>query len=139
MPDDRGALLVCPACAGPMIEVRVGHDQVMVALCDSCSGVWLDWFAGEPSELAGAIPSLHGSAPMGRRGGACPRDGASLEWQPYLHAGPMVERCPTCFGLFADRARVPELRAFHARMPDEQREPIHRESLLARLWHAFAG
>jgi Zn-finger nucleic acid-binding protein len=139
MPDDRGALLVCPACQGPMNEVRVGSEQVMVAVCDACRGVWIDWFAGEPSELASAIPILDGAAPVGRHGGACPRDGARLVAQPYLDAGPQVERCPTCLGLFAERARLPELRAFHSRMPELPPDPIHRESLLARLWHAFAG
>jgi Zn-finger nucleic acid-binding protein len=139
MSDGRGALLICPACAGPMVEVRVGADQVLVATCESCRGVWFDWFAGETSELAGAIPTLDGAAPVGHHGGACPRDGAPLVTQPYLDAGPWVERCPTCLGLFAERARIPELKRFHSRMPDDARDPIHRESLLARLWHAFAG
>jgi Zn-finger nucleic acid-binding protein len=139
MPDGRGALLICPACENPMTEVRVGADEVAVDVCQSCRGVWFDWFDGETSGLARSLPTVEGAAPRGRRGGACPRDGAPLEVHAYLDAGPEVERCPTCFGLFAARDRIPELRAFHARMPEKPPDPVRRESLLARLWHAFAG
>ncbi len=140
MPDGRGAFLVCPACAGPMLEVRVGEEQAAVDVCETCRGVWFDWFDGETSDLARSIPTVDGSAPVGKKNGACPRDGAPLETHAYLDSGPEVERCPTCLGLFAPRARIPQLRAFHQRMPETKApDPVRRESLLARLWHAFAG
>jgi hypothetical protein len=50
-----------------------------------------------------------------------------------------VQRCPTCLGLFAPRSQIEPLQHFHERMPEKDREPIERSSLLSRLWHAFAG
>lgn len=70
---------------------------------------------------------------------ACPRDGTHLISQPYLGAGPRVARCPSCLGLFARRSQIGDLQKFHERLPEEAPEPIERTSLLARIWHAFAG
>ena len=57
--------------------------------------------------------------------------------RPYLDAGPVVARCPTCLGLFARRALVAELAAFHERIPVDPPEPIVWVSWLERFWHAF--
>src|SRR5262245_17417627 len=122
-----------------MREMRVGKDEVDVDVCEVCRGVWFDWFDGEAGALASKMPLVAGAAPHGRAGGACPRDGEQLVTQPYLDSGPNVERCPTCLGLFARREVIPMLAVFHRTMPEKPPEPLHRESLLARLWHAFAG
>jgi hypothetical protein len=55
----------------------------------------------------------------------------------YLDSGPVVERCPTCLGLFARREQVAELAAFHERIPVDAPEPIVWVSWLDRFWHAF--
>lgn len=112
--------------------------EVTVDRCESCHGVWFDWFDGETSGLAQKLVTIAVAAPSGHRGGACPRDGAALEAHPYLDAGPPVERCPTCLGLFAGRPQIAALQKFHERMPENSPEPIERTSLLSRLWHAFA-
>ncbi len=105
--------------------------------CEACFGIWLAWWSGEASGVARLVP-LHGeAAPVGQRGGACPRDGTPLTARAYLDTGPEVERCPTCLGLFAPRAKVRALAAFHERMPPDPPELIHFPSLLTRFWHAF--
>jgi hypothetical protein len=114
-----------------------GLDGGRAHRCESCLGVWFDWFDGEMSALAQKLPVLDGGA-HARAGGQCPRDGAILMPHPYLDAGPRVDRCPECLGLFATRAQVRALAEFHDHIPEESPEPIERASLLARLWHAFA-
>jgi hypothetical protein len=105
--------------------------------CGSCHGIWVDWWRGEASGIARRVPPRPGQAPVGQRGGACPRDGTTLVERPYLDSGPVVERCPTCLGLFARRAQVAPLAAFHERIPVEAPEPIVWMSWLSRFWHAF--
>lgn len=137
MSDGRGAILACPACRGPMREHPVGDEAALIDVCEQCRGVWFDWWDGESSGLLAQLPS-HDGTRAGRSGGPCPRDGAPLFAHPYLERGPMVERCPSCFGLFAPAAQLEPLRQFHARMPegDENRHPA---TLLERFWHAFGG
>jgi hypothetical protein len=104
--------------------------------CDVCAGVWVDWWTGEASGVARLIPPHDAAGPVGRAGGACPRDGDQLVARAYLDSGPVVERCPTCLGLFAKRALLPALAAFHEAIPQEL-GPIHFPSLLASFWNAF--
>jgi hypothetical protein len=138
--DARGAFLTCPGCGGPMRERTLGDDAVTLDICESCRGVWFDWWDGDSSALAQHLPVVEGGVPRGRPGGACPRDGAALFAHPYLDHGPVVERCPECFGLFAPLAQIEPLRAFHARMPEQPGgDPRHPTTLLMRLWHTFGG
>lgn len=120
-----------------MSEVRLESD-ITVDVCVACRGVWFDWFDGETSALATQLDTDAIHAPSSVAG-PCPRDGTALETHPYLDAGPIVQRCPTCLGLFAPRSQIGALQRFHERMPDKAQEPIERSSLLSRLWHAFAG
>ena len=90
----------------------------------ACHGVWIDWWDGEPSDIARGCRARRHADPAAQRGGACPRDGTTLVERPYLDAGPVVERCPSCLGLFARRELVRPLAAFHERIPDEAPEPI---------------
>src|SRR4051812_35556699 len=108
-----------------------------VERCQSCQGVWFDWFDGETSSLASRLPAGVDVGVHQRTGGQCPRDRVRLESHPYLDAGPRVERCPECLGLFAGRAQLAALADFHTRMPADSQEPIERSSLFERLWHAF--
>jgi hypothetical protein len=117
--------------------LREHGGEVRYHECTGCFGIWLDWWSGEPSGLARLVPPHDAGGPVGKRGGACPRDGDSLVPRAYLDAGPVVERCPTCLGLFAPRAKVPLLAAFHERMPADAPELIQFPSLLTRFWHAF--
>jgi hypothetical protein len=105
--------------------------------CDSCHGVWLDWYGEEASRVAQQVPPAPRGGPGGRPGGDCPRDGSALVERPYLDAGPVVERCPACLGLFAPRPQIAPLAAFHERIPVEGPEPIVWVSWLSRFWHAF--
>jgi hypothetical protein len=105
--------------------------------CESCHGIWVDWYREEPSMIARRVPSRPSHASRGQRGGACPRDGTALTERPYLDAGPVVERCPTCLGLFARPAQVRALASFHERLAFEPHEPIMWVSWLSRFWHAF--
>lgn len=105
--------------------------------CTSCHGVWLVWWGGEASGVAQTVPARPGSSPTGARGGQCPYDGTTLIDRAYLDSGPVVERCPTCLGLFARREQIAELAAFHERIPVDAPEPIVWVSFLSRFWHAF--
>jgi hypothetical protein len=131
----RGAFLTCPACGGPLGER--GDERREFHVCDACHGVWLDWYGEEASRMAQLVPPAPRDGPAGRPGGACPRDGAALVQRPYLDSGPVVERCPVCLGLFAPRAQVAPLAAFHERIPVDSPEPIVWVSWLSRFWHAF--
>jgi Transcription factor zinc-finger len=121
-----------------MSELRLAEIDVTVDVCEVCRGVWFDWFDGETSALAEHLDTETVDAPPSVVG-HCPRDGSALESRAYLDAGPPVHRCPTCLGLFAARAQIAALQAFHQRMPLTTHEPIERTSLLQRLWHAFVN
>jgi hypothetical protein len=120
-----------------MAAVAAGGPTATVEVCESCHGVWFDWFVGEASALARYLQPRAGRAAC--RPAICPRDGAELIEQPYLDSGPLVHRCPTCLGLFVRPDRLRALQDFHTAMPDRPPEPIERASLLARFWHTFAG
>lgn len=122
-----------------MVERRRDDDDDSYCECGACHGIWVDWWHGEASGLARTVPphpggSAHGG---GQRGGACPRDGATLVDRPYLDSGPVVERCPACLGLLARREQVAPLAAFHERIPIDAPEPILWVSWLQRFWNAF--
>ncbi len=47
----------CPACASSMEEIAVpltGGPGAEIDLCNSCGGVYLEFFDGEPTECCGA-------------------------------------------------------------------------------------
>lgn len=136
MSDPRGHYVVCPGCGGALLALAV-EEEARVHVCRSCQGAWFDWFDGEMSALAQALAPAAAPPPPVPHAPACPRDGAPLVEQPYLDAGPPVERCPTCLGLFARRDRIEALRTFHLRMPEESPEPIQSPSLLTRIKQAF--
>ncbi len=123
---------------GAAREPSARSDESCWCECSACHGVWVDWWQGEASGIARRVPPRPGQASTGgRRGGACPRDASALVDRPYLDAGPVVERCPTCLGLFARRDQVAQLAAFHERIPVDAVEPIVWVSWLERFWHAF--
>ena len=137
MTDRRGAYLACPACGSAMVEWREGEDENVYCECPTCRGIWVDWWHGEASGIARTVPPHPGPTPGGHKGGACPRDGTALVDRAYLDSGPVVERCPTCLGLFARRDQIVPLAAFHERIPLDSLEPIVFASWLDRFWHAF--
>lgn len=122
-----------------MADFALAPAEITVDVCQVCRGVWFDWFDGETSALAKYLDTMTVRAPTGGPIGRCPRDGGALSEHAYLDAGPKVQRCETCLGLFAPRAQIAALQGFHRTMPERSPEPIERTSLLARLWHAFAG
>jgi len=136
--DRRDAHITCPACGDAMAWRRPpdeGDDSYWQ--CTTCAAIWIDWWGGEASGIARALPVRPGQSSSGQRGGACPVDATAMVERPYLDAGPVVERCPTCLVLFARREQVAELAAFHERIPVDAPEPIVWVSWLDRFWHAF--
>ena len=122
-----------------MVETPLDQAGARVDVCRACLAVWFDWFDGEVASLSKHLGAAT-TGPTGLRpDAACPRDGAGLISQPYLGSGPRVARCPSCLGLFAHRSQIADLQKFHEHLPAEAPEPIERTSLLARIWHAFAG
>lgn len=97
--------------------VAIGEDKG-VDLCQECSGVFLDFFDGDPSILARALGShlndnslvtgfQHYSEHL-----ACPDCKATFNSSLYGGDGPSLFRCPTCAGVFLTRRQFRELAAY---------------------------
>ena len=136
--DSRDAHLTCPACGDAMAWSRPpGEGDDSFWQCTTCAAIWVDWWGGEPSGIARNVVPRPPQSTSGQRGKRCPVDDSQMVDRPYLDAGPVVARCPTCLGLFARREQVAELAAFHERIPVDAPEPIVWVSVLDRFWHAF--
>ncbi|HVH44564.1 MAG TPA: zf-TFIIB domain-containing protein, partial [Labilithrix sp.] len=82
-PAYRGANVRCPACAEMMRCEAVPSAEIDV--CDTCGGVWVDWFDGEVQTIAVEAEAARLSRGESTSGaiepggaGACPRCARSL-------------------------------------------------------------
>lgn len=115
----RGTTVRCPGCGAAMRCEAVPSAEVDV--CDSCGGLWVDWFDGNVETLALEAEALRErrgepvSRSSGRSGGAgtCPRCLRALGAQLHRFSDalpneflPGVEllRCPECAGSFVPRS-----------------------------------
>lgn len=118
-PGYRAPSARCPQCAA-MLRAEV-VPSAKVEACDTCGGVWVDWFDGDVRTLAveaeaarlarGDRPSL---VPAGTEGsGDCPRCQARLgnevvrfadALEAELVGGVEILRCAECAGCFVPRS-----------------------------------
>jgi Zn-finger nucleic acid-binding protein len=133
----------CPACASPMREVELrlrDGGSTGIDLCDSCGGVFLEFFDGEPVALSRRLlPALHPTRPDAPSLGAelrCPDCRTPMVEQPYLHRGPHIARCESCMSVFATRAQLQELAGF--RIPEDGgAQPTWADAMAGRLAGMF--
>ncbi|HMR75200.1 MAG TPA: zf-TFIIB domain-containing protein [Polyangiaceae bacterium] len=109
----RTEALRCPKCDEPMRERRTAH--AVVDVCGQCSGLWIEWFDGEMTQVAreaeaGDLPE---AVPAAREYGSltCPTCRVELELRRYpSHVdGAEVLRCGECAGAFVPRGSGEQL------------------------------
>lgn len=132
MTDYRGTVAKCPACGTPMDER--GAADVMVDVCPTCRGLWIDWFDGDTVDVAMKAAPLSMRAPVAIDPSKtfCPRDQQPLAFSNHaLHTeasgpitghGPMLLRCGECGGSFVPRTVFDELLEL-ATHPEGEAEP----------------
>lgn len=155
----RGIAVRCPGCAELMSNEAVRGDTE-IDVCGSCGGLWLDWFDGEPRQVASEIVSQNivgrPSAPDAIRNearaiGACPRCAKQLVSERYTFErkkgdAPVVTdaqmmRCEDCAGVFVSRTAAEALAALPADEPpppsDKPRPEGSWTSMLSKLRKLF--
>src|SRR5262249_49940856 len=99
----------CPHCQRPSLVETMTKAGVLVDVCNSCKGVWLDrgevfFFSNKPKELERMLESQAAVPELSSRN--CPRCCLSLEEVPFLHSNLMVDRCPDCEGYWFDAGEL---------------------------------
>jgi Zn-finger nucleic acid-binding protein len=123
------------------VELRLrGGGGTGIDLCDSCGGVFLEFFDGEPVALSRRLlPALHPTRPGTPSAGDeldCPDCRTPMVEQPYLRRGPAIARCESCMSVFATRPQLQELAEF--RIPEDGgAEPTWADALAERLAGIF--
>lgn len=106
----------CPKCPSrPLSPSAVGSLQV--DLCPGCGGVWCD--ATELPQLLALDKSTVSTVSAGKprpavneQSGVCPRDGARLlRVTSARRREVIIERCPTCQGVWLDGGELAQLLA----------------------------
>jgi Zn-dependent protease with chaperone function/Zn-finger nucleic acid-binding protein len=99
----------CPSCNQPSLVETMTRGGVLVEICKTCKGVWLDrgevfFFSRKPRELERLLASeLHAEKPSDRE---CPRCGTNLAESPFLRPELLVDRCSQCEGYWFDAGEL---------------------------------
>ena len=99
----------CPHCHEPSLVETMTKGGVLVDVCKSCKGVWLDrgevfFFSRKPKELEQMLASdTTAPVPSAR---SCPRCCALLGERPFLRADLKVDQCPECEGYWFDSGEL---------------------------------
>ncbi len=148
MTDYRGTPAKCPAC-GTVMEER-GAADVMVDVCPTCRGLWIDWFDGDTVDVAMKAAPLSVRAPVAIDPSKtfCPRDQQPLMFSnhaihehavgPITEHGPLLLRCGECGGSFVPRTVFDELLELAMHPQDEAEPDSPLGKLLAALKRIFA-
>lgn len=112
----RERIRTCPLCDLPMEQVAVplaAEETAEVDLCAVCGGVFLEFFDGEPGDLArGVLRHLAAAHRQPREAAGpltCPDCGTHMAPRPYLDLGPDVGRCDSCLAVFATPPQLRQL------------------------------
>ncbi len=147
MTDYRGMPAKCPAC-GAVMDER-GAADVMIDVCPTCRGLWIDWFDGDTVDVAMKAAPLSMRAPVALDPSKtfCPRDQQPLNFSnhaagehatgPLTGQGPVILRCGECGGSFVPRTVFDELLEL-ANPPAETAPNSPLGKLLAALKRIFA-
>jgi Zn-finger nucleic acid-binding protein len=89
----RGVAIRCPGCAEPMRQVSLAKADAEVDVCDSCGGLWVDWFDGEVRAIA--TETLRVSEPLieTSSGDAKEKDAPK---RPSRNEAIAIGACPRC-------------------------------------------
>jgi Zn-finger nucleic acid-binding protein len=80
------------------MEDRAASDAV-VDVCTECSAVWIDWFDGDISTVAGEVDIVKTIPQHVSDKHVCPRCRTELLSEKLYHTGPYVFRCADCSGV----------------------------------------
>jgi hypothetical protein len=111
------------------------EDAVRAHVCPSCGGMWLargeleqieETVERDYSEELSRIPDVVGRAfeaarQKGRGEMACPGCGAAMEGREYAYCSQiMINKCPSCGGVWLDRGETEALEIFYERSRKEK-------------------
>lgn len=120
MTDPPGAcytrFMKCPRCASDSIAPFVSTEGVTIDFCGKCHGIWFD--SGELAEYLELRHDLVKEAPGKATALKCPKCAeVKLQERRYLpDAGPMIDWCPKCLGVWLDKREIVELEAVAAKL-----------------------
>ncbi|MGO9470552.1 MAG: M48 family metalloprotease [Isosphaeraceae bacterium] len=99
----------CPGCHQPSLVETMAKGGVLVDVCKTCKGVWLDrgkvfLLSKKPKELERLLTSETDEPVLSDR--QCPRCHVNLEETPFLRRDLLVDRCPECEGYWFDSGEL---------------------------------
>jgi Zn-dependent protease with chaperone function/Zn-finger nucleic acid-binding protein len=99
----------CPSCDQPSLVETMAKGGVLVDVCKTCKGVWLDrgevfLLSRKPKELERMLAAEAGEPRDSQR--RCPRCNVSLREVPFLRADLLVDCCPQCEGYWFDAGEL---------------------------------
>ncbi|MFI5461529.1 MAG: M48 family metalloprotease, partial [Isosphaerales bacterium] len=115
----------CPSCDQPSLVETMTKGGVLVDVCKTCKGVWLDrgevfFFSQKPKELERLLASEPIENKLSHR--QCPRCDLNLQEVPFLRPDLVVDRCPECEGYWFDAGEL-------QKAMDEDRHVFHLETV----------
>jgi Zn-finger nucleic acid-binding protein len=109
----------CPRCPDQPLQEHVIEDWKPL-VCTRCGGLWIDPDSFRDAvmrppppgldqrETAGARPAIWEESPL-----ACPACNVPMKKGNYAYSsGVIIDRCPSCRGIWLDRGELAKLRAF---------------------------
>jgi hypothetical protein len=109
-------------------------ESAWVDVCDSCGGVFIEFFDGESSaiarDLVKSAPLRAGTSVDSEAKPICPECAIPMHTGSYLGDGPEIERCGGCASLFMTRDGLEA-------MADYRAKHIERSSWLERVLAAL--
>ena len=89
--------------------------------CEKCGGLFLDFFDGDPSDVARSLHGTLGDKPTGAVEGSvdCPDCERPMALEPYLDSQLPLYRCGTCAGAFVTAGMFRELAKYEVSQPSE--------------------
>jgi Zn-dependent protease with chaperone function/Zn-finger nucleic acid-binding protein len=99
----------CPGCQQPSLVETMARGGVLVDVCKTCKGVWLDrgkvfLLSRKPKELDRLLSSETEEPVL--TGRQCPRCHVNLQETPFLRPDLLVDRCPECEGYWFDSGEL---------------------------------
>lgn len=104
----------CPQCINQPLAERMGPKGVLIDLCPSCGGVWLDkgeiyYYVRDPKKLHAAFGEAYRRPAPSRY--LCRRCDVQLLEAKFPDGGPMIDACKKCGGTWFDKGEVAALNA----------------------------
>jgi Zn-dependent protease with chaperone function/Zn-finger nucleic acid-binding protein len=105
----ESSAMKCPGCDQPSLVETMARGGVLVDVCKTCKGVWLDrgkvfLLSRKPRELERLLISEANEPVLSDR--KCPRCQVNLEETPFLRRDLLVDRCPECEGYWFDSGEL---------------------------------